>query len=65
MNLTNKEYRNAEVLLYVLEKFKNSTITVEYHCENPEIGGVKFDRDISESIKNVLEKALEEQKAGQ
>lgn len=65
MKLTSEESRNVEVLHFVLDKFKNSTITIEYHCDNPKFGGVKFDREISECIKNVLSKALEEQKADQ
>lgn len=65
MELTKNEKIFADVMLYVLDTFKSSTLTVEYHSENPEVGGVKFDREATECIKFILAKALEEQKAGQ
>lgn len=65
MKLTRNEKIYADVMFYVLEKFKDSTITIEYHSEDPEIGGVKFDRDISECIKNILAKILKEQEESQ
>lgn len=64
MNISENEKASVEALLFNLNRHKKGTITVDFN-NNPYIGGVKYDREITEDIRNVLTKVIKEQNAKQ